>query len=94
MRSIGWRKRTVGCNKNERKEERERRTRDPPSQGERTSERSGRGCGAWLCSPLGGAHSSCGEPVAESEQEGSGDIKRPRYSERERNRENMSVRER
>lgn len=84
MRSIGWRKRTVGWNKDERKEERERRTRDPPSRGERSSERSGRGCGAWLCSPLGDARSSCGEPVAEPAQEGSGDIKRPRYSETER----------
>lgn len=88
---IGWRKRT-GCNKEERKEERERRTKDPPSRGERSSERGGRGCGAWHCSPLGGARSCCGEPAAEPEQEGSGGIKRGQDIKKERERENMSVR--
>ncbi len=57
--------------------ETERRTRDRPSQGERPSERGERGSAAWLCSPVGGARSPCGEPVAEPKQERSGDTERP-----------------
>lgn len=57
--------------------ETERRTRDRPSRGERPSERDERGSTAWLCSPVGGARSPCGEPVAEPKQERSGDTERP-----------------
>lgn len=68
----------------------EQRTRDPPSRGERPSERGGRGCAAWLCSPLGGARSPCGEPAVEPEQEGSGDTERPRHDEGESERKRTS----
>lgn len=45
-----------------------------------------------LCSPLGGAHSPCGEPAAEPEQEGSGDTERPRHDESESECERTSKR--
>lgn len=82
--AAGQRKRTTGFSGEQeggRDRESKQRTRDPPSRGERPSEWGGQGCAAWLCSPLGGAHSPCGEPAAEPEQEGSGDTERPRHDE-------------
>lgn len=82
--AAGQRKRTTGFSGEQeggRDRESKQRTRDPPSRGERPSEWGGQGCAAWLCSPLGGAHSPCGEPAAEPEQEGSGDTEWPRHDE-------------
>lgn len=93
--AVGQRKRTTGCSGEQeggRDRESEQRTRDPPSRGERPSEWGGQGCVAWLCSPLGGARSPCGEPAAEPEQEGSGDTERPRHDESESECERTSKR--